>query len=202
MTDSDTMTGRHALTRADIMAMDDFAKIRAERRRAITEMKRDRRVAVGPCATFYFENRETMWWQIHEMLYIEKGGEAQIADELAAYNPLIPQGRELVATVMFEIPDEAQRRRFLATIGGVEETMELTVGDETVPGEAERDVDRTTASGKASAVHFVHFPLTEAQVARFRDPAVRVTVGIAHPAYGHVAVLSEAVRRALANDFD
>ncbi len=77
------------------------------------EAKRHRRLEVGPDCTFYFENFETMWNQVHEMLFIEKGGEAQIADELSAYNPLVPKGRELVATVMFEIDDPVRRAAFL-----------------------------------------------------------------------------------------
>ena len=94
---------------------------RAERRKHISEIKRNRRLEVGPFATFYFEFYETMLHQVQEMLFIEKGGEAQLADELAAYNPLIPQGSELVATVMFEIDDPIRRGRVLATLGGVED---------------------------------------------------------------------------------
>jgi len=193
---------RHKLARADILPMAEFAKVRRDRRRALAEVKRHRRVAVGPHATFYFENRDTIWMQVHEMLFIERGGEAQIAGELEAYNPLIPNGRELVATVMFEIPDVALRRRVLAALGGVEETIELTVAGQAIKGEAEREIDRTTAEGKASAVHFVHFPFTPAQIAAFRDPKARATIGISHPAYGHLAVIPPEVRAALAEDFD
>jgi hypothetical protein len=105
-------TGRQ-LTRADILPLQEYAKIRRQRRRHISEIKKHRRIEVGPYATFYFENLDTMWQQIQEMLYIEKGGEGQIADELEAYNPLIPQGSELVATVMFEIDDPTRRAREL-----------------------------------------------------------------------------------------
>ena len=94
------MMPKHEITRTDIMDRAAYAAIRAERRRAVTEMKKNRRISVGPDATFYFENFETMFHQVHEMLYIEKGGEDQIADELAAYNPMIPNGRELVTTIM------------------------------------------------------------------------------------------------------
>jgi hypothetical protein len=193
---------KHEITRADIMPLDEYAKVRRERRRALTDVKRHRRIGVGPHATFYFENYDTMWLQIHEMLYIEKGGEDQIADELTAYNPLIPKGGELVATLMFEVEDETQRRALLARLGGVEDFIELSVGDDVIKAEAETDVDRTTADGKASAVHFVHFALTESQIARFRDRSVRVTLGITHPAYGHLAILSDETRTALAGDFD
>ena len=193
---------KHEISRADIMALDEYAKVRRERRRALTEVKRHRRIGVGPHATFYFENYDTMWLQVHEMLYIEKGGDEQIDDELSAYNPLIPQGTELVATLMFEIEDETQRRKILAGLGGVEESIELTVGDAVIKAEAESDIDRTTAEGKASAVHFVHFPFTADRIAKFRDPSVRVTIGITHPSYGHLAIMPDDMRDALARDFD
>ena len=103
------MAAKHELTRDDVISMEDHARERKERRRALVEAKRHRRLEAGPDCTFYFENYETMWNQVHEMLFIEKGGEAQIADELRAYNPLVPKGRELVATVMFEIDEPARR---------------------------------------------------------------------------------------------
>ena len=193
------MTGGR-LTRADILDMEDYARIRRAKRREMAALKRDRRLAVGPDATFHFENRETMWFQIHEMLAIEKGGEAQIAEELEAYNPLVPDGRELVATVMFEIDDEARRRRVLAGLGGVEEHMFLEVAGERIAGRPEADQDRTSAEGKASSVQFVHFPLEAAAIAAFRAGA-RVVVGIDHPAYAHMAVLPAPVQAALASDF-
>ncbi len=189
------------ITNADILSIEAFSAIRAEKRQEIKEIKRNRRVAVGPFATFYFENYDTMWWQIHEMLFIERGGEAQIPDELRAYNPLIPKGRELVATVMFEIPDAARRTAELARLGGVEETMTLRFAGETIKGVPEADVDRTTAAGKASSVQFVHFPFTDARAERFRAPGTEVVVGIGHPGYGHLAVMPAAVRVALGNDF-
>ena len=189
------------ITRDDIIPLEDYAKQRNERRTAMSALKRRRRVEVGPYATFYFESYETMWQQIHEMLYIEKGGEEQISDELSAYNPLIPQGRELVATLMFEIDDPVRRHNVLARLGGVEETITLSVGGDTIRAVAEEDIDRTTAEGKASSVQFIHFPFTDAQVAGFRDPSTQVLVGINHPAYGHIAVMSPEVQQTLAGDF-
>src|SRR5690606_9309716 len=133
---------------------------------------------------------------------IEKGGEEQIEDELRAYNPLIPQGRELVATVMFEIDDAQRRKTFLSKLGGVEETAFIELdGGERVVGKPEADVDRTTADGKASSVQFIHFTFTDAQVAKFKKPGSRVVLGFAHPAYGHMTILPEEVRSALAQDF-
>ena len=192
----------NVLTRADIMAMADYGKVRTERRREIAQVKKNRRVEVGPFATFYFENRSTMWHQIHEMLFIEKGGEEQIADELAAYNPLIPNGRELVATVMIEIDDERRRRTVLGRLGGFEETMFLRFGDCEIGGVSEDDIDRTTSDGKASSVQFVHFPFTDSQAAAFKTGAGEAIVGVGHPNYAHMAVMPDAVRTALATDLD
>ena len=196
------MTGKRHITRDDILPMADYAAERAERKRRMSEIKRDRRVAVGPDATFYFESYDTMWQQIHEMLLIERGGEAQIEGELEAYNPLVPKGAELVATLMFEIEDAARRAELLGRLGGVEETVSLALDDDIIRAEAETDVDRTNAAGKASAVQFVRFSFTADQIARFREAKARIVLAIDHPAYAHMAVLPENVRRALAEDFD
>ncbi|HET8727325.1 MAG TPA: DUF3501 family protein [Alphaproteobacteria bacterium] len=196
------MTRKTSITRDDILSMDDYARIRAAKRRDLRPIKIRRRVAVGPYATFYFENYETMWHQVHEMLFIERGGEEQIADELEAYNPLIPQGRDLAATVMFEIDDPVRRKTFLSKLGGVEETMTLEFEGHTVSSVAEEDVDRTTADGKASSVQFVHFPMTDEQAALFKRPDTRVALGITHPAYPHLTILPEEVREELARDLD
>jgi len=196
------MSAKHEITRADILPLDDYLKSRADRRAKATSIKRDRRVEVGPSATFYFENYETMWHQIHEMLAIEKGGEAQIDDELAAYNPLVPKGRELVATLMFEIDDPDRRDALLRRLGGIEHRITLSFDGETVAAVPEGDVERTDASGKASSVHFLHFPFTPAQIEKFRRAGTRATLGFDHDAYGHTAAIPEAVRAALAADFD
>lgn len=195
------MAPRTEISREDILPMETFAGIRRAKREELVLIKRDRRVEVGPVATCYFENFDTMWWQIHEMLFIEKGGEDQIADELAAFNPLIPKGRELVCTVMFEIDDPDRRATFLAKLGGVEETMFLEFADETVAGAPEADVDRTNAAGKASSVQFIHFPFTDAQVEKFSAADTRVILGFNHPSYSHMVVLPDAVRSALSGDF-
>jgi hypothetical protein len=196
-----TTMRKRCITRADVMAMADYAKVRAERRRALIQTKKLRRLEVGPCACFYFENYETMWMQVHEMLRIEKGGEDQIPDELRAYNSLIPQGEELVATVMFEIDDPVQRANFLARLGHVEDTIFLRFAGETVPGKPEADIERTTADGKTSSVHFIHFPFAPSQIAKFRAAGTQVIVGFNHPSYGHMAVMPEPMRAELAKDF-
>ncbi len=190
------------LTRGDIMEVDEYAKVRLERRKAITTMKKNRRLGIGPDATCYFENYDTMWHQVHEMLFIEQGGEAQIEDELRAYNPLIPNGRELVMTLMFEVDDPDRRTRLLDGLGGVEETVTISIGDDIVEGVAEDDIDRTSAKGKASAIQFLHFPFSDEQIAAFKAGGNKIVVGIGHEKYGHMAILPEPVREALSKDFD
>jgi hypothetical protein len=182
------------ITRADILPMAEYAKVRKDKRAELVAKKKHRRVEVGPYVTFYFESYDTMWAQVHEMLYIEKGGEEQIADELAAYNPLIPQGSELIATMMFEIDEENRRRRVLGRLGGVEQTVTITIGSHVVRGTAEEDVDRTTAAGKTSSVHFLHFPFTAEAIAAFRDLSQPAILGIGHEGYQHMAMLSAVTR--------
>ncbi len=190
------------ITRDDILPMAEYSASRKDRRTAMSALKSRRRAHVGPDATFYFESYETMWHQIHEMLYIEGGGDEQIDDELTAYNPLIPKGSELVATLMFEIDDPDRRAAFLAGLGGIEETVTITVDGQTITAVPEADVDRTTADGKASSIQFLHFPFTPEQIAAFRQPSAQITLGIGHPKYGHMAILPEDVRDALAADFE
>jgi hypothetical protein len=194
------MTPRKIETSA-ILPLSEYVKLRAERRRQMAEIKKNRRLEVGPFATFYFESYETMLHQVHEMLFIEKGGPAQIPDELAAYNPLIPQGSELVATVMFEIDDPVRRTRVLANLGGVEHKAFLRVGGAMVRGVPEGDQERSRDDGKASSVQFLRFPFGPAEAAAFRGDTGDVVVGFDHPNYGHMAVMPPAVRRALALDF-
>jgi hypothetical protein len=196
------MATKHAIVAGDILPMADYAKIRNETRRRIAERKRNRRVMVGPYVTFYFECFETMWLQIHEMLFIEKGGPEQIPEELNAYNPLVPNGFELVATFMIEIEDAERRRRELGQLGGIEETTFIQIGGERITGIPETDQDRTTPDGKASAVQFVHFVFTPGQISAFKTAGAQVILGFGHPNYSHMAVLPKVVRVELAGDFD
>ncbi|HEY6335479.1 MAG TPA: DUF3501 family protein [Alphaproteobacteria bacterium] len=184
------------------MAMGEYAKIRGEQRKKMAELERHRRVAVGPFVTFYFECYATMWHQVHEMVYIEKGGAEQLAGEINAYNPLIPNGRELIATFMIEIDDELRRKHVLGRLGGIEEAAFLSFAGETVRAKAEADQDRTSEEGKASSVQFVHFPFTPGQIAKFRTAGTQIVIGFDHPNYGHMAVMPEVVRAELAKDFD
>ena len=195
------MTTPRKIDPSVILPAAEYVKVRAERRRQMAELKKNRRLEVGPFATFYFESYDTMLHQVHEMLFIEKGGPAQVPDELAAYNPLIPQGAELVATVMFEIDDPLRRARVLGTLGGVETHAFIRIGADTIRGVPEGDQERTREDGKASAVQFVRFAFTPAQVAAFCGGAGDVMVGFDHPNYGHLAVMPPAVRETLARDF-
>ena len=194
------MTARRIST-DDVTLPAQYGAERAERRRAVAALKRNRRIEVGPFVTFYFECFETMLHQVNEMLFIEKGGQAQIADELAAYNPLIPNGSELTATMMIEIEDAARRARLLGELGNIEDQVFLRFGGETVSGRPESDQDRTNESGKTSSVHFLHFPFTAQQIAKFKQPGSEVVIGISHEKYRHMAVMPEETRQALAEDF-
>ncbi len=189
------------VTAEDILPDAEFGAMRKERRAALLPIKQLRRVDLGPYCTFYFESFETMLFQIQEMLLIEKGGEAQLADELAAYNPLVPQGSELVATVMFEIEDAVRRELILQRLGGVEDHFYVQVGTERASGLQEGDIERTREDGKTSSVHFLRFPLTDAQKAAFRDASTPVMIGCGHELYAHMAALSPATRAELAKDF-
>jgi hypothetical protein len=188
------------ITPEDIVPDAAFAPLRRERRAALLPVKRLRRIALGPICTVYFESFDTMLFQVQEMLLTEGGGEAQLADELAAYNPLIPQGRELVATVMFEIDDPIRRDAALRALGGVDRHLFLEVAGRRIDGVPEEDIERTRDDGKTSSVHFLRFAFTDADAAAFRAPGGRVLIGCDHPSYGHQANISEASRAELARD--
>lgn len=189
------------ITPQDLLPDAEFARVRKARRAELLPLKRLRRIELGPVCTFYFECYDTMLFQVQEMLLIEKGGADQVPDELAAYNPLIPDGSELVATVMFEIDDPVRREATLARLGGVEDCFFLQVGAARIAGVPEGDVERTREDGKTSSVHFLRFPLRPEHIAVFRDPATQILVGCSHERYSHLAGLSPASRAELARDF-
>ena len=189
------------ITPEDILSLEAFETIRAEKRQDNLLRKRFRRLPIGPAATIIFENWDSMWWQVQEMLRVEKGGEEQLADELAAYNPMIPNGMELTACLFFEVDDPVKRAAFLSQLGGVEDHIFIQVGNDRVGAVPEGDVERTNEAGKASAVHFLHFPMTADQIADWRSGQGTVLVGIDHPSYGHIALLTAEVRSELARDF-
>ena len=187
--------------KSDLMPLEEYSKKRKAIRKEIVNYKKNRRVSLGPYANFYFESYETMKAQIQEMLYIEKGGDEQLKDELAAYNPLIPKGNELVATLMFEIDNPDLRLDFLNKVGGIEEKVYIKVGNEKIMAVPEKDLDRTSDEGKASSVQFVHFNFSKQQIKNFCDTKNEVIIGIDHKSYNHMSKISEESRNALAEDF-
>jgi hypothetical protein len=195
------MATPYEITPQDIMPMEAYVAQRAELRKRIVALKKPRRIDVGPYATFYFENYETMLQQIQEMLYIEKGGEEQIADELAAYNPMIPQGKELTVTLMFEIDDPARRGTILRRLTDVELTAYIEVAGEKVFAVPEQEVERTASDGKTSSVHFLHFPFPDHLIDAFRAGEGQVILGIGHENYAHMTILSADTRASLGADF-
>ena len=190
------------IQKQDIMPLDVYTKNRKELRKNIVNFKKDRRVPLGPYATFYFESYETMLAQIQEMLYIEKGGDEQLKDELTAYNPLIPNGKELTATLMFEIDNPVSRAAFLEKVGGIEENIFMKIDGEIIKATPEKDVDRTTSEGKASSVQFIHFKLSDLQIDKFKLDNVDIEIGINHNQYSHSTKLSSANKTSLIADFN
>jgi hypothetical protein len=192
---------KNEIQKEDVMPLDVYIKNRKELRKNIVSFKKDRRIALGPYATFYFESYETMLAQVQEMLYIEKGGDEQLKDELTAYNPLIPNGKELTATLMFEIDNPVSRSAFLSKVGGIEEKVFIKIDGEFIKANPEKDVDRTSAEGKASSVQFIHFKFNDEQIQKFKSDGVEVEIGINHKEYSHTTKLSLANLSSLSADF-
>ena len=192
---------KREIQKSDIMPLDAYIKDRKELRKNIVDFKKNRRVALGPYATFYFESYETMLAQVQEMLYIEKGGDEQLHDELIAYNPLIPNGKELTATLMFEIDNPISRAAFLGKVGGIEEMVFMKLNGETIKAVPEEDVDRTSAEGKASSVQFIHFNFTDDQILKFKSNDVDIELGMDHKEYSHTTKLSKENIASLSADF-
>ena len=192
---------KREIQKSDIMPLETYIKNRKELRKSIVSFKKDRRIALGPYATFYFESYETMLAQVQEMLYIEKGGDEQLKDELIAYNPLIPNGKELTATLMFEIDNPVSRAAFLSKVGGIEQMVFMKLNGETIKAVPEEDVDRTSTEGKASSVQFVHFNFTDEQIQIFKSNEIDVELGMDHKEYSHTTKLSKENIASLSADF-
>ena len=190
------------IQKEDLLPLDIYTKNRKQIRKDIIELKKTRRIALGPYATFYFECYETILAQIQEMLYIERGGDEQLKDELNAYNPLIPKGKELVATLMFEIDDPALRTNFLNKVGGIEEKVYILIDKEKITAVSETDLDRTSAEGKASSVQFIHFNFSDEQIGKFKNYDNELIIGIEHDLYNHTTKVSQQTRDALVVDFN
>ena len=192
---------KRQIEKNDLLSPDIYSKSRKQIRKDLVEFKKDRRIALGPYATFYFESFETMVAQVQEMLHIEKGGDEQLKDELIAYNPLVPSGKELIATLMFEIDNPISRAKFLGKVGGIEEKVFMKINNEIVKAVPEADVDRTSAEGKASSVQFIHFKLNDDQISKFKSDSATIELGIDHKEYTHTTKLSENSIKSLCDDF-
>ena len=192
---------KRQIEKEDLIPSDTYLKSRRQIRKDLVEFKKNRRIALGPYATFYFESFETMVAQVQEMLHIEKGGDEQLKDELIAYNPLVPNGKELVATLMFEIDNPISRSVFLGKVGGIEKNMYMKIDNELIKASPEKDVDRTSANGKASSVQFIHFKLNDDQINKFKSGSLNIELGIDHKEYSHTTKLTEDNIKSLLADF-
>ena len=192
---------KRLIEKEDIMPLETYSTQRKELRKKIVNYKKDRRIPLGPYATFYFESFETMLAQVQEMLYIEKGGDEQLRDELMAYNPLVPNGKELTATLMFEIDNPVSRAAFLGKIGGIEEKVYMKIDGDLINAVPEEDVDRTSAEGKASSVQFIHFKFNDDQIQKFKSNLSKIEIGINHDEYSHTTKLTAQAVKSLSMDF-
>jgi hypothetical protein len=192
---------KRRIEKEDLIPKDIYSKTRKQIRKDLVEFKKNRRISLGPYATFYFESFETMLAQVQEMLHIEKGGDEQLKDELTAYNPLVPNGKELTATLMFEIDNPVSRAAFLGKVGGIEEKIFMKINNENVKAVPEQDVDRTSDKGKASSVQFIHFKFNENQIAEFKSGNANIELGIDHNEYAHTTKLTEDNIKSLLQDF-
>ena len=186
----------------DVINIDKYMNERPKIKKEISEIKKFRRIPVGPYATFYFECYDTMIYQVQEMLYIERGGIEQMKDELKAYNPLVPKGKELVATLMFEIDNEFKRKEFLTSVGGIEDETFIQIDEHKIMSRPEQDTDRTSKDGKASSVHFLHFDFTEDLIKEFVKEGSTILLGFSHKNYKHFSELSPEVKSELKKDFN
>ena len=190
------------ITRNDLMSLEQYAEKRGEFRQQVLEHKKHRQVALGPNATLYFEDRLTLLYQIQEMLRIEKVFEADgINEELEAYNPLVPSGRNFKATFMIEYPDPVVRAAQLEKLVGIEDLVWMQVAEhERVWAIADEDLERSTAD-KTSAVHFLRFELNDDMAQALKDGA-ELRAGVQHPIYEFDVAIENETRASLLNDLD
>ena len=192
------------VTLDEVAGLERYEQLRVAARQRIIELKKHRRVSVGEQVTFVFENHDTMWFQIQEMLRAERIVDLdRVRDELEVYNALIPEPGELSATMLIEITEEKQIRERLVRLIGIDQAVTLEIGDGgsgnrfCVRGEFEAGRSK---EDKLSAVQYVRFRFSEAARRAFIDGGQPVRLVIDHPNYRHQAVLADAVRRSLAQD--
>ena len=189
------------INESDILNRDEYKVKRKSLREKMVLRKKNRRLDIGPYITIYFENRDTILYQINEMVYIENGGDEQVEDEILAYKSLIPNGKELVATLMVEIDSPKKRADFLGKMGGFEENLDVIVNSKVIKGNPESDVERTTAEGKASSVQFVHFEFDEESINEFKSTNKDGAITINHKDYKHSTVMNQETKDELSKDF-
>ena len=190
------------ITRDDLMSLEQYAEQRDDFRQQVLQHKKNRQVPLGPNATLYFEDRLTLLYQIQEMLRIEKVFEADgINEELAAYNPLIPGGRNFKATFMIEYPDALVRAAQLEKMVGIEDLVWMRIGtQDKVWSIADEDLERSTET-KTSAVHFLRFELGDLMAQELKGGA-QWTIGVQHPVYTYDTTVDGDTRTSLLNDLD
>lgn len=191
------------VTLDEIMGLERYEQARAECRQRIIALKKQRRVSVGDQVTFVFENHDTMWFQIHEMLRAEHISDLdRVREELEVYNALIPEPGELSATMLIEITEESEIRKRLVSLIGIDEAVTMEIG--AAPPVRIRGTFEAGRSkeDKLSAVQYVRFPFSDAARRAFLDPTQPVRLIIDHPNYRHECVIDDAVRRSLAQDLE
>ena len=190
------------IIREDLMSLEKYAEKRDQFRQQVLAHKKYRQVALGPNATLYFEDRLTLLYQIQEMLRIEKVFEADgINEELEAYNPMIPTGRNFKATFMIEYPDAVVRAAQLEKMVGIEDLVWMQIDAlDKVWCIADEDLERSTET-KTSAVHFLRFEISEEMTLRLKEGA-KWTIGVQHPVYSYDRPVTGDTRTSLLNDLD
>ncbi len=196
------MTQSHQLSRKDLWSLEEYAEKRSDYRQQVMAHKKNRQVALGPNSTLYFEDRLTIRYQIQEMLRIEKVFEAEgIEDELEAYNPLIPDGKNLKATFMIEYSDPEVRAAQLQKMVGIEDLVWIQVNDlDKVWCISNEDLERTTAT-KTSSVHFMRFELNDEMISALKNGG-ELKMGVEHSVYTHQVTVNDETRASLINDLD
>ncbi|MDH5355744.1 MAG: DUF3501 family protein [Gammaproteobacteria bacterium] len=194
------MSEQTQITRADLMSLEQYAEKRPEFRRQVLDHKKHRQIALGPNATLYFEDRLTLLYQIQEMLRIEKVFEAEgINEELEAYNPMIPTGRNFKATFMIEYTDVEVRAAQLAKMVGIEDLVWMQIeGYDKIWSVADEDLERSTEA-KTSAVHFLRFEVSDDMADALKNGA-KWTIGVQHPVYTYEVVIEDNYRDNLIRD--
>ncbi len=191
------------LERSALWSLEEYAEKRSDFKTRVIAHKLNRQLPIGPNTTVYFEDSLTIQYQIQEMLRIERIFEAAaIEEELATYNPLIPDGSTWKATFMVEFADEAERRIALAKMRGIEDTIWMQVeGHDKITPFANEDMERTN-DNKTSAVHFLRFELDQEMITSLNN-GVNLSAGISHDEYHHIVdVVPDSVRKSLIEDLD